>query len=82
VLVSVVACDYPQKAHELMTFPTRTCYRSFTAIVVGVMIFCGLLSVAGLQFYEDGMDSIAQTFLSDLLVDGAVVAPMATGNGF
>ena len=57
----------------------RSCFWVFTAIMAGVMVFCGLLSVAGLQFYEDGMDSIAQTFLSKLLVDGAVVAPMATG---
>ncbi len=62
-----------------MIFPLRSGGLRLTAIVLGVMVFCGLLSVAGLQFYEDGMDSIAQTFLSDLLVDGAVVAPLATG---
>lgn len=67
------------RTHEFMTHPTCSFYRSSTAIVTGVMVLCGLLSVAGLQFYEDGMDSIAQTFLSNLLVDGAVVAPMATG---
>jgi hypothetical protein len=50
-----------------------------TAIVAVVWLLCALLTVTGFQFYEDGMDSIAQTFLSDLLVDGAPVTSFATG---
>lgn len=50
-----------------------------TAIAAVVWLLCALLTVTGFQFYEDGMDSIAQTFLSDMLVDGAPVTPFATG---
>jgi hypothetical protein len=48
-------------------------------VFTGVLAVCFLLTSAGLQFYEDGMDSIAQTFQSDLLVDGPAVTSMATG---
>lgn len=48
-------------------------------VFVGALALCFLLTAAELQFYEDGMDSIAQIFQSDLLVDGPAVTSMATG---
>lgn len=60
-----------------LTEAFSSCTGAAVALAAGA--FCATLTATGLLFYEDGMDSIVQTFLSDLLVDGPPVTPLATG---